>query len=49
MPIQLRGLTIECMGRVIFDRPKFHAKRYIWPVGFKSTRIYSSMTQLDQK
>jgi len=49
MPIQLRGLTIECMGKVVFDRPKFHAKRYIWPVGFKSTRIYSSMTQLDQK
>eukprot|EP01119_Soliformovum_irregulare_P015187 TRINITY_DN4238_c0_g1_i3.p1 TRINITY_DN4238_c0_g1~~TRINITY_DN4238_c0_g1_i3.p1 ORF type:complete len:473 (-),score=137.10 TRINITY_DN4238_c0_g1_i3:531-1949(-) len=48
-PIQLRGLTIESLGKIVYDRPKFHAKRYIWPVGFKSSRIYNSMTQLDQR
>ena len=49
MPIQLRGLTIHNLGSVVWDKAKFHAKRYIWPVGFKSSRIYSSMTQLDKK
>ena len=49
MPIQLRGLTIQNLGTIVWDRPKFHAKRYIWPNGFKSSRIYSSMTELDKK
>ena len=49
MPIQLRGLTIENLGTVVYDRPKFHAKRYIWPVGFKSSRMYASITTLDQR
>jgi len=31
------------LGKVVTDRKKFHAKRYIWPVGFKSTRQYPSM------
>jgi hypothetical protein len=48
-PINLRGLTIHSLGKVVWDRPKFHAKRYIWPVGFKSSRTYSSMTELDKK
>jgi len=29
---------------VVHDRDKFHAKRYIWPVGYKATRIYPAMT-----
>jgi len=49
MPIQLRGLTILSLGSVVYDKPNFHAKRYIWPVGFKSSRIYSSMTELNKR
>lgn len=49
LPIQLRGLTIHNLGNIAADKPKFHAKRYIWPVGFKSGRIYSSMTELNKK
>lgn len=41
MPISLRGLTVYDLGKIVHDRPKFHAKRYLWPVGFKSSRIYS--------
>lgn len=26
------------MGTVIWDKPEFHSKNYIWPVGYKSTR-----------
>jgi hypothetical protein len=35
LPIQLGGMTILDLGKVVYDKPKFHAKRYIWPVGFK--------------
>jgi hypothetical protein len=27
LPIVLRGLTIETLGTIVYDRPKFHAKR----------------------
>jgi len=48
MPILLRGLTIHNLGHVV-TKKKFHAKRYIWPVQFKSSRIYSSMAQLEAR
>jgi hypothetical protein len=49
MPIMLRGLTIHSLGKIVHDRKKFHAKRYIWPVGFKSSRTYCSMTNLNAR
>eukprot|EP00026_Physarum_polycephalum_P002430 Phypoly_transcript_02436.p1 GENE.Phypoly_transcript_02436~~Phypoly_transcript_02436.p1 ORF type:complete len:410 (+),score=87.91 Phypoly_transcript_02436:1514-2743(+) len=49
MPIEMRGLTIHSLGKIVVDRKKFHAKRYIWPAGFKSSRIYCSMTNLNAR
>jgi hypothetical protein len=50
MPISLGGsLTIYDLGKIVHDRKKFHAKRYIWPVGFKSSRVYCSMTNLQSR
>eukprot|EP01090_Pellita_catalonica_P016153 TRINITY_DN4558_c0_g1_i1.p1 TRINITY_DN4558_c0_g1~~TRINITY_DN4558_c0_g1_i1.p1 ORF type:complete len:541 (+),score=110.11 TRINITY_DN4558_c0_g1_i1:94-1716(+) len=41
-PIHIGGLTILDLGHIAHKRKKFHAKRYIWPIGFKSTRLYPS-------
>jgi len=50
MPIVLRGgLKITNLGTIVTDRPNFHSKRYIWPVGFRSERFYSSMTNIQAK
>ena len=45
MPIVLKGLKILNLGAINYQNPNFHAKRYIWPVGFKSERPYYSMKQ----
>jgi hypothetical protein len=29
MPIEMRGLTIHSLGKIVVDRKKFHAKRYV--------------------
>lgn len=44
MPLTFGVVTILSLGSVVTDRPAFHSKRYIWPVGFKSTRSYASIT-----
>ena len=48
LPVKLGPLTLLQLGTIIFDREKFHNKRYIWPVGFESTRSYFSMKTPDQ-
>lgn len=48
-PLQLGGITIHSLGKVIWDRPAYHTEKYIWPVGFKSSRLYSSIENVDQK
>ncbi|KAL6064802.1 F/Y-rich N-terminus-domain-containing protein [Balamuthia mandrillaris] len=42
-PIVIGGLKVYSLGSIVWDRKKFHAKRYIWPVGYKSTRVYPCM------
>ncbi|KAM4650581.1 transforming growth factor beta regulator 1 isoform 1-T2 [Discoglossus pictus] len=48
-PIVLGGLTIYSLGEIISDRPGFHDKDAIYPVGFCSTRVYVSMRNHNQK
>ena len=43
LPLSLGITTIHCLGTVVIDRPAFHSKRYIWPVGYKSSRVYASI------
>ncbi|XP_074652847.1 transforming growth factor beta regulator 1-like [Tubulanus polymorphus] len=48
-PILLGGLTVHSLGEVVSDRSNFHTQDYIFPVGFCSTREYSSTTRLNKK
>jgi len=49
LPIVLGNLTVWNLGTIVADRPKYHSKRYIWPVGFKSSRIYTSMFDVSRR
>lgn len=42
MPLNVGVVTVEALGEVVFDRPAYHNRRYILPVGFHSTRSYLS-------
>jgi hypothetical protein len=35
LPLQVKGATISSLGTIVWDKPAFHARNYIWPVGFK--------------
>ncbi|KAL9657275.1 hypothetical protein ABK040_011495 [Willaertia magna] len=48
-PIQLGALTVLALGKVVFDRPAFHTEKYIWPVGYKSTRYYTSVKDTNKR
>ncbi|PFX33660.1 Transforming growth factor beta regulator 1 [Stylophora pistillata] len=48
-PIVLGGLTVHSLGEIVHDRPGFHSERYIWPVGYCSSRTYPSMRNPEKK
>lgn len=48
-PIVLGGLTVHSLGEIVHDRPGFHSERYIWPVGYCSSRTYPSMRNPEMK
>ena len=33
-PISVKGASVECLGEIVFTKPNFHSKKYIWPAGF---------------
>jgi hypothetical protein len=35
LPVTAKGATIHALGTVVWDRPNYHARNYIWPVGYK--------------
>eukprot|EP00736_Rhodelphis_marinus_P009586 Rmarinus@m.18048 len=37
-----RGITLHSLGRIVTDRVAYHSERYPFPVGFRSSRFYSS-------
>ena len=43
VPFTAKGATILNLGKVVYDRPSFHSKNYIWPVGYKSSRKLPSI------
>jgi len=49
LPLKLGVLTVENLGRVIFDNLNFHSEKYIWPLGYKSSREYTSTKDISQK
>lgn len=42
LPITIGLVTLHSAGEIIHDRPAYHNKRYIYPVGFHSSRPYNS-------
>ncbi|KAF0972937.1 hypothetical protein FDP41_008789 [Naegleria fowleri] len=48
-PIPLGALTVLSLGKVVYDRPTFHTDKYIWPVGYKSTRYYTSVKDTNKR
>ena len=43
MPLALTSTSwIVSLGHIVSDRSGFHTRRYIYPAGFKSTRLYAS-------
>lgn len=44
LPLSLNMITVQSLGEVVFDRPAYHNKRYILPVGFTTKRSYFSVT-----
>jgi len=43
LPYQIKGITILNLGSIVWDRPAFSSRNYIWPVGFKSQRRLPSV------
>jgi len=48
-PITLGTLTVYDLGEIVHDRPGFHSERYLWPVGYRSSRLYPSMNDPDHR
>lgn len=42
LPVTCGIVTVHELGQIVSDRQPFHNKRYIWPIGFKSSRQYLS-------
>ncbi|CAH0396098.1 unnamed protein product [Bemisia tabaci] len=42
-PIALGNLTVYSLGEVIYTKPTFHSEETVYPVGFVSTREYTSV------
>lgn len=42
LPVVLGGVEIHCLGKII-PRSPFVTNKNVWPVGFKSSRYFSSM------
>eukprot|EP00698_Gefionella_okellyi_P005827 TRINITY_DN15265_c0_g1_i1.p1 TRINITY_DN15265_c0_g1~~TRINITY_DN15265_c0_g1_i1.p1 ORF type:complete len:452 (-),score=63.97 TRINITY_DN15265_c0_g1_i1:90-1412(-) len=45
----LQGFSVHSFGTIVWDRPAFHTKLYIYPVGFKSARQKHSYVSPDIK
>eukprot|EP01135_Chromosphaera_perkinsii_P000588 Nk52_evm9s128 gene=Nk52_evmTU9s128 len=48
LPFKLGGITYHSLGK-INPKPGFHSDKYIWPVGFTSSRIFFSIKNPDNK
>lgn len=50
MPINLTSTAyISSLGHIVTDRSGFHSERYIYPAGFKSSRMYASTLDPSKK
>ncbi|KAJ3300701.1 hypothetical protein HK104_007602 [Borealophlyctis nickersoniae] len=47
LPLQIGIITVLSLGEIVWDRDTFHNERYIYPVGYASTRKYHSTVDPD--
>lgn len=47
LPLSLNMITVHRLGEIVYDRPAYHSKRYILPVGFTTSRSYFSVLSPD--
>ena len=48
IPILLPALTIHSLGVIAYNRPKYHTKNCIFPIGYKSSRMFASIEPHDE-
>lgn len=49
-PLQIsQANTLLNIGTIVSDREGFHTERYIYPAGFKSTRFFASLNDIDDR
>jgi chromodomain-helicase-DNA-binding protein 7 len=48
LPVTTNGHLIS-LGTIVTDRPSFHSERYIYPAGFKTSRLYTSPLNANEK
>ena len=44
----MESAAVLRLGRIEWVHPAFHSEQYLWPVGFRSTRIASSFLSRDR-
>ena len=50
LPIRIgNNMVINKIGHCVYDRPRFHCERYIYPVGFESMRQFTSIINPHEK
>jgi chromodomain-helicase-DNA-binding protein 7 len=42
-------MVVSDLGHIVTDRPGFHSDRYIYPAGFKSSRLYFSTIEASRR
>jgi hypothetical protein len=43
LPLYFGAMALLSLGTVVTDRPEFHTDRYVYPVGFRTSREFLSM------
>jgi len=49
LPFTIGVVTLNSLGAIVWDRAAYHNKRYIWPVGMHTSRIYQSCLHADRQ
>lgn len=49
LPMDLGEIIIYSFGEIVHDRPNYHCRDLLYPVGFRAARIYKSFTHPDQE
>lgn len=48
-PFSVNGFTVYSLGEIIWNKPGYHTDEYIYPVGYKISRIYGHFKDPEKK